>query len=115
MPPEVLIEGLMAKSGDVYSFGVMLFELYTGNRAWAGSSQAQVIFAITCRKEKLTLPADTPPRYAALVDACMGDRHNRPTFDYIRQELEAMIAELPGETAPQPETTEAVVGPIEEI
>lgn len=96
MPPEVLMEGLMAKSGDVYSFGVMLFELYTGNRAWAGSSQAQVIFAITCRNEKLKLPEDAPPRYVTLVDACMGDRENRPTFDYIRQELEAMLAQLAG-------------------
>ncbi|KAL4525468.1 hypothetical protein Ndes2437A_g03928 [Nannochloris sp. 'desiccata'] len=30
MPPELLLEGLMTKSGDVYSFGVILYELWTG-------------------------------------------------------------------------------------
>ena len=30
MPPELLMEGKLTKSADVYAFGVLLWELYTG-------------------------------------------------------------------------------------
>ncbi|KAL4517447.1 hypothetical protein Ndes2437B_g06678 [Nannochloris sp. 'desiccata'] len=93
MPPELLISGVMAKGGDVYSFGAMLWELYTGKRAWSGCSQAQVIFAITCRQERLELPSDAPAGYAALTSICMDpERLNRPTFDAILKKLEGLLA-----------------------
>jgi hypothetical protein len=93
MPPELLTSGVMAKGGDVYSFGVMLWELYTGKRAWGGSSQAQVIFAITCKQTMLQLPSDAPPGYAALTTACMDrERLNRPGFDEIVKTLGELLA-----------------------
>jgi len=39
---EVLYDGCMSKSGCVYSFGVVLWELLAGSRAWAGLNHAQV-------------------------------------------------------------------------
>ena len=30
MPPELLMEGKLTKSADVYAFGVLLWEMYTG-------------------------------------------------------------------------------------
>ena len=37
MPPELLAEGKISKAADVYSFGVMLWEMYVGERPWAGA------------------------------------------------------------------------------
>lgn len=97
MPPELLLEGLMTRAGDVYSYGVILYELWTGTRAWDKLSQAQVIFAVTCRNEFLKMPEDAPAEYSALAMQCMAvDRNERPTFDEIVTRLDALLAELPG-------------------
>lgn len=36
------------QSVDVYSFGVILWEMYCGQRAWAGLNTAQVTSQLTC-------------------------------------------------------------------
>jgi Protein tyrosine and serine/threonine kinase len=96
MPPELLLEGLMTKSGDVYSFGVILYELWSGKRAWGKLSQAQVIFAVTCKNEFLKMPEDAPEGYSALAMQCMSpNRNERPTFDEIVPRLDALLAGLP--------------------
>lgn len=42
MPPELLTEGKLSKAADVYAFGVLMWEMTTGVRAWAGMSHTQV-------------------------------------------------------------------------
>lgn len=42
MPPELLTEGNLSKAADVFAFGVLLWEMATGSRAWAGMSHTQV-------------------------------------------------------------------------
>jgi serine/threonine protein kinase len=42
MPPELLGRGLLGKAADVYSFGVLLWQMWTGSRPWAGLSHHQV-------------------------------------------------------------------------
>lgn len=42
MPPELLTTGRLSKSVDVYAFGVLLWEMCTGKRPWAGLMQMQV-------------------------------------------------------------------------
>ncbi len=53
--------GKLSKSADVYAFGVLLWEMYTGQRPWSGLGQMQVIFHLTQRKKRLQFPSDTPP------------------------------------------------------
>ncbi len=42
MPPELLTTGRLSKKVDVYAFGVLLWEMCTGRRPWAGMMQMQV-------------------------------------------------------------------------
>ena len=53
MPPELLMEGKLTKSADVYAFGVLLWEMYTGS-----------VFITLCRGTMIAhppLPSPPPP------------------------------------------------------
>jgi hypothetical protein len=60
MAPEVLADGLLTKAADVFSFGVLLWEMYTGLRAWRGRPAAQIIHLVTSGKGRLSLPEEAP-------------------------------------------------------
>ena len=41
-PPELLMEGLLSPATDVYSYGVVLLEMWAGAPIWRGMTVAQV-------------------------------------------------------------------------
>ena len=55
-----LISGNSLQAADTYSFGVLLWEMYTGQRPWAGMLQMQIIFNVTVQKKQLEFPSDAP-------------------------------------------------------
>ena len=73
---EVLYDGCMSKAGCVYSFGVVLWELLAGSRAWSGMkpcSGACVCSAYPCNTPLGVFlgtlpvcPARTRPIYVAM-------------------------------------------------
>ena len=94
--PEVLMDNISSRSGDVYSFGVLLWEMYAGAHAWKGSSFAQIVFQMTVKCQGLVVHEDAPEDYARLAKACMAFiKMDRPTFKQITTKLEAMIVALP--------------------
>ena len=60
MPPELLLEGKLSKSADVYAYGVLLFELFTADRPWGGLRHAEVLHKVAVKHERLQLPEDAP-------------------------------------------------------
>lgn len=96
MPPELLNDSLLSKATDVYSFGVILWELYCGHRPYAGMSHGQIIHQITSGKA-LELPNKSPPGLKELVAQCMASDHQqRPTFADILKKLAALEKQLLG-------------------
>lgn len=63
MPPELLMDGRLSRATDIYSFGVMLWEIYTARRAFAGLMSHQIFLKITTEGLQLPFPAATPPAY----------------------------------------------------
>ncbi|KAK9815222.1 hypothetical protein WJX72_000200 [[Myrmecia] bisecta] len=95
MPPELLNDGLLTKASDVYAYGVLLFELYSGQRAWARMRHAQVIHAVAIQHKHPEFPPDSPPKYADLALRCMSaEPKQRPTFETVIAELREMLAGL---------------------
>ena len=73
MAPEQLEGRDAAASGDIFSFGAVLYEMITGRKAFEGRSQANVITAIMSSQPPpiLTLQPAAPPALAHVVEKCL--------------------------------------------
>jgi ankyrin repeat protein len=58
---------------DVYSLGMIAFELATRTYPWAGLDPASIMYAVGIEKARPELPADVDPRLAALIGDCTKD------------------------------------------
>lgn len=93
MPPELITGGLLTKSGDVYAFGVILWELYNGKRAWNGLKPVEVLEKVA-RHEVLTFGEHTPRRLKILGEKCMSTHpKQRPIFSDIVFEVNSILSD----------------------
>ncbi len=83
----------MTKAADVYSFGVLLWELFCGERAWEGCLAVQIVFAVGTLGHTLDFPDEAPAALKDLAAACMAtDPRDRPHFDDIVERLTNMLS-----------------------
>jgi eukaryotic-like serine/threonine-protein kinase len=72
MSPEQARGGTVDRQTDVWAFGCVLYEMLTGQRAFAGESVSDVIARIIERDPDFdALPAATPPAVRLLVRRCL--------------------------------------------
>ena len=114
MPPESILYGKFTTESDVWSFGVVLWEIYSyGLQPYYGYSNQEVIEMIRSR-QLLPCPEDCPSRmYAFMVECWHEVPGRRPTFAEIHNRLRHWegFAGVAG-TAPgyQPSTTSHSMG-----
>jgi eukaryotic-like serine/threonine-protein kinase len=79
MSPEQLQGRPVDARSDIFSFGAMLFEMATGQRAHRGESDADLISAILRdpAPEALSLRADLPPELDRVIQRCLQKDPNR--------------------------------------
>jgi serine/threonine protein kinase len=112
MAPEVL-QGVEAEAcSDIFSFGCVLYEMFTGRRAFEGKSQFSVLGAILDKEpERIsTVLPDSPPRLDETVWRCLAkspDQRYGCMHD-VRIQLEALAEPPPKDSSPQPVSSKPV-------
>jgi len=103
--PEVIRCQPHSESCDVFSFGVVLWELSVLQRPWEGYSDYQVMYQVSERGGRPEIPGTVHADLAELIAACWAeDPSARPDFDHILGELQALppdaMLDKPGTRGP---------------
>jgi len=88
MAPEVLDGRRYSEKADVYSFGIILWELITRELPFSDVDRFQISIAVCVRKQRPKLPKNCHPVLARLVTRCWDHSPDkRPNFTEILEEL----------------------------
>ncbi|XWS42468.1 hypothetical protein CRYUN_Cryun16bG0016400 [Craigia yunnanensis] len=81
MAPEVLRNEPSNEKCDVYSFGVILWELATQRLPWSGMNSMQVVGAVGFQNRRIDIPKELDPLVASIIWQCwQTDPSLRPSF-----------------------------------
>lgn len=86
MAPDVMNGAKFHTKDDVYSFGVLLWEIFSAKIPFAGLQPVQIMFSVTCEdlRPSLEALANAPSQIANLVQRCWArERASRPDFTEI--------------------------------
>ncbi|TYG55474.1 hypothetical protein ES288_D09G276200v1 [Gossypium darwinii] len=88
MAPEVLRNEPSDEKSDIYSFGVILWELATEKIPWDNLNSMQVIGAVGFMNQRLEIPKEVDPRWSSIIESCwQRDPQCRPTFHELLDKL----------------------------
>ncbi len=88
MSPEVIKHSVYSKASDVWSFGVLLWELLTNEVPYKGIEPHRVQYGVAMNKLQLPIPDSCPKMFAELIKSCWDvDPHRRLTFSEIIERL----------------------------
>ena len=96
MAPEMMKKEItFGPSADIYSFGVMMWEVWSGRKPWSEFSDKQEIFkAVREDRRRLKSPSDTETveGYEELMRSCTEYKATRrPLIDSVRSNLQALL------------------------
>ncbi len=91
MAPEVIEHSPYRESADVYSFGIVLWELVTGQIPYSDMTPLQAAVGVVQKGLRPVIPATCPAAVADLMRVCWTRMPTeRPTFEVLKQRVEGM-------------------------
>ncbi|XP_010498195.1 PREDICTED: serine/threonine-protein kinase EDR1-like [Camelina sativa] len=97
MAPEVLRNEPADEKCDVYSYGVILWELFTLQQPWGKMNPMQVVGAVGFQHRRLEIPEFVDPGIADIIRKCwQTDPRLRPSFGEIMASLKQLQKPIMG-------------------
>uniref|UniRef100_A0ACB8G939 Uncharacterized protein n=1 Tax=Sphaerodactylus townsendi TaxID=933632 RepID=A0ACB8G939_9SAUR len=95
MAPEVIKSSTFSRGSDIWSYGVLLWELLTGEVPYRGIDGLAVAYGVAVNKLTLPIPSTCPEPFARLMAECWEqDPHRRPSFSCILSQLTVLEAQV---------------------
>lgn len=90
--PELMRSGRLSKAADVFSFGVLMWEVFAAAHPWQDHTMGEVMTAVMVEGRRLTWGPNTPKAYASLAEQCwQADPAVRPTFAQLVVQLQQLL------------------------
>jgi len=91
MAPESIIKQKFSRFTDVWSYGVMLWEMLTGDQPYKDMEMQRICFGIGHNKLTLPIPNGCPDHLKELLQQCWSkEPHMRPSFATIISKLQTL-------------------------
>ena len=81
MAPELLLQKLFTEKCDVYSFGIVMWEVLSRAVPFAGLPQEQITARVISEKRPSPIPEDSPSQLVTLMERCW-HQEPRVRFDF---------------------------------
>ncbi|XP_065877682.1 serine/threonine/tyrosine-protein kinase HT1 [Euphorbia lathyris] len=95
MAPEMIKKKSYGRRVDVYSFGLILWEMVAGTIPYDDMNPIQAAFAVVNKNLRPIIPRDCPPAMRALIEQCWSlQADKRPEFWQIVKVLEQFNSSL---------------------
>ena len=96
MAPELLEDNVFDEKSDVYSYGILLWEIYDGGIPWRGLQPMQIMRKVVDKRGRPRLPSSMPDDLRTLTEQCWAPAPNdRPDFQTIASHLHAPRSPAP--------------------
>jgi len=93
--PELMHNGEYDRKCDVYSFGIVLWELYSCKVPFKGWQLAKVIYQVSSQRARPPIDEQCPESLRRLIEDCwQHDPEKRPHFSAVLPRLQSVILEL---------------------
>lgn len=97
MAPEVLISQKYDEKADVYSYGIILWEMLTGDVPYRGLRDIQIAMSVVNQNNRPKIPKNCPQNLEKFIRICWdSDPSKRPDFNTIVRALESGAITFPG-------------------